>query len=310
MPTGYTATIDCGGGPQAYTGGPFPVTSPAVDGATLTCTITNTPQSTVRLLKNWGGRSSTATIFVDAEGQDPFDVSTLAFADGQSVSFDYPLSTPVTVGEVERPSGFRAFINCGTGPQDLRRYAGGPHSVVSPAVPNGVLTCTITNTRPVSVPGRLVIVKTARPRVVRAPARINFRMKVTNRGPGIVRNVRICDRVPNGLIVLRAPGARRVNGSLCWQVRVLRPRASRNYLVVARVVKTNAGTYVNVVTVSGTNSVNCQTPAFVARRQRAAGGLSRSRPRRRAPRSQARRAAPAVYGLGGGLGGTIARQPP
>ncbi len=187
------------------------------------------------------------------------------------------------------PSGYRAFINCGTGPQDLRRYSGGPYAVTSPAVPNGVLTCTLTNTRPVTVPGRLVIVKTARPRVVRAPARIAFRMKVTNRGPGIVRNVRVCDRVPNGLIVVRAPGARRVNGSLCWQIRVLRPRASRNYLVVARVVSTNAGTYVNVVTVSGTNSVNCLSPAFVTRRVRTQAGCHA---RARVVVLPARRAAP------------------
>ena len=43
VPAGYTATVACGSTPPvAYTGGAFPVTSPATDGATITCTITNT----------------------------------------------------------------------------------------------------------------------------------------------------------------------------------------------------------------------------------------------------------------------------
>jgi uncharacterized repeat protein (TIGR01451 family) len=42
VPKGYTATINCGGGAQVYHGGPFHVTSPAANGATLTCTIVNT----------------------------------------------------------------------------------------------------------------------------------------------------------------------------------------------------------------------------------------------------------------------------
>ena len=46
VPAGYTATVACGSTPPvAYTGGAFPVTSPATDGATITCTITNTAPS-------------------------------------------------------------------------------------------------------------------------------------------------------------------------------------------------------------------------------------------------------------------------
>ena len=57
VPAGYSATIDCGQGPQPYTGGAFPVTAPAGDGATLTCTVTNTQLfSTVRVVKQWIGR--------------------------------------------------------------------------------------------------------------------------------------------------------------------------------------------------------------------------------------------------------------
>ena len=112
--------------------------------------------TTVRLLKEWGGRSRSTTIFVDDAGRAPYDVSSVATADGQSVSFDYPPSTQVTIGEIAVPPGYVAVINCGTGPRDLRLYRGGPFTVTTPSTPGGVLTCTVTNVqqaRPARPPG-------------------------------------------------------------------------------------------------------------------------------------------------------------
>ena len=168
VPTGFRAQIDCGAGPQPYAGGPFAVTSPAAEGTTLTCTVINTPTTTVRVIKNWSGRPDSATIFVDRLGQAPLDTFGVATTDGQFVSHDYPPSTQVTLGEIVVPTGYVAFINCGNGPQDLRRYTGGPLSVTSPSTPGGVLTCTLTNARQPS-PGRLVIAKKASRNVLRAP---------------------------------------------------------------------------------------------------------------------------------------------
>ena len=99
----FTAAIDCGGGPHAYAGGPFPVASPAVDSATVACTITNTPVTTVRVLKEWGGAARSATIFVDDVGRAPLDVASVTTADRHSVSFDYPPSNQVTIGEIRVP---------------------------------------------------------------------------------------------------------------------------------------------------------------------------------------------------------------
>ena len=144
VPTGYTATIDCGEGPQPYTGGPFPVTAPADEGATLTCTITNKQQrSTVRVVKEWDGAPASATIFVDQNGVAPYDASTVATADGHNASFTYPVSTPVTVGEETVPTGYSATIACGEGlPQP---YTGGAFPVTAPAEDGATLTCTVTN---------------------------------------------------------------------------------------------------------------------------------------------------------------------
>ena len=145
VPAGYSATIDCGAGPQAYTGGPFAVTSPAQDGGILTCTITNTQQfSTVRVVKKWKGAPAATTIFVDQTGVAPFDASVVNPADGASASFDYQVATGATVGETAVPAGYSATIDCGAGSQ---AYAGGPFAVTSPAQNGGILTCTITNTQ-------------------------------------------------------------------------------------------------------------------------------------------------------------------
>ena len=90
------------------------MTAPAA-GTTLTCTITNTQLfSTVRVVKEWLGPASSATIFVDQNGTDPFDASRVATANGDSTSFDYPLSSGAFVGETAVPTNYTATIQCGT----------------------------------------------------------------------------------------------------------------------------------------------------------------------------------------------------
>ncbi len=146
VPAGYEAEIACGHTQprQPYTGGPFPVTSPAQHLGVLTCTVTNSQLfSTVQVVKQWIGTPASTTIFVDQDGAAPYDASTVATASGDSASFTYPVSTPVTVGETPVPAGYAATIDCGQGPQP---YTGGPFPVTSPADGDEVTTCTITNT--------------------------------------------------------------------------------------------------------------------------------------------------------------------
>ena len=283
VPAGFRAQIDCGAGPQAYGGGPFPVTSPAEEGATLTCTVTNTPQTTVRVIKQWGGTPSSATIFVDRTGQAPYDVSSLSRVDGDSVSFDYPPSTAVTLGEIEVPAGYVSLITCDPGGVlSINRYTGGPFTVTSPAAPGGVLTCTLVNARR-PAPARLVVTKTAKPKVVRKGHHVRFFIKVTNKGPGTARNVRVCDHLPPGLELVRAPGAKEVNGQLCWTIGKLDPGKSRRFVVVAKAVGDPGRVAVNVVEVSGLNVSNCPrlTTKISKRQHRACSARARVRIRAR-----------------------------
>ena len=276
VPPGFSATIDCGSGPQVYSGGPVAVTSPALDGGTLTCTITNSAPTTVRVVKSWAGPPASTTIFVDGSGQSPYDVSTLAEIDGESASFDYPVSTLVTLGEIAVPEGYVAFINCGTGPETLHRYTGGPFTVMTPSTPGAVLTCTVHNAKRLALRGRLVITKKANRKQIRGAGQVEFTLTVRNKGRGVARSVRVCDRLPAGMELVRAPGARRTNGQLCWEIAALQPGARKRFYVVVRVdAVTRRTVFLNTADVSGTNTITCQRPISSKRQRRVCNAAAR-----------------------------------
>ena len=93
-------------------------------------------------MKLWSGAPASATIFVDQNGVAPYDASTIATADGHNTSFTYPVSTPVTVGEVTVPAGYTATIACG---RDPRSPIPAARSRSPLRLPAATLTCTVTN---------------------------------------------------------------------------------------------------------------------------------------------------------------------
>ena len=125
VPAAYTphsATCVSGGTTIFTTDVPATVVSFTLQGLkvrdSVDCTVRNRlKRSTVRVVKNWVGTPASATIFVDATGAAPFDASSAAPVSGASASFDYPVSTGVTVGEVVVPAGYSATIDCGLGTQ-------------------------------------------------------------------------------------------------------------------------------------------------------------------------------------------------
>ena len=125
------------GAAQAYTGGPYAVTSPATDGGTITCTITNKQKtSTVRVVKDWVGATVTTTIFVDAGRRGAVRRLDRRNCDRRQPPFTYPISTPVTVGETPVPAGYAATIQCGTGARSRTRV----HRSRSPPPPSAAPT--------------------------------------------------------------------------------------------------------------------------------------------------------------------------
>ena len=245
--TGLTATQA-----QTITIAPGCATPPTTPTTPTPPTPTPTPptpapqQSTVQVVKTWVGTPSTTTIFVDANGQAPYDASVVANANGATTSFTYPVSTSVTVGETPVPTGYTATIDCGQGAQTYSA----PITVNAPATAGATLVCTIVNTanpapppppRPTPAPRPqrpvLVIEKVANKHVVRGGKTAQFTITVRARGQGTATNVQVCDVVPEGLVFVRAPGARFQNGQACWRIAQLSRRRTMTFRVTVRATR-------------------------------------------------------------------------
>jgi len=88
-----------------------------------------------------------------------------------------------------------------------------------------------------SVRPRLRLVKTG-PAKVRAGGRVVFHLKVTNLAATVALHVKVCDRLPAGLVFVGArPRAVLSAGSYCWAVGTLGPRASKALSLTARVLR-------------------------------------------------------------------------
>jgi len=207
------------------------------------------PKSTVQVVKTWVGPPSTTTIFVDANGQAPFDASVVANTNGATTSFSYPVSTSVVVGETTVPTGYTATIDCGQGAQTYSA----PITVNAPATAGATLVCTIVNTK---IP-TLVLRKVSNKHVVNVGARIQFTITLRARGTGKATNARVCDTLPPGLVFIRAPGATFSGGRACWRIASISAGQSRRYRVTVRASSVQRATVRrNVATVVAPNT-NC-----------------------------------------------------
>jgi len=238
------------------------------------------PKSTVQVVKTWVGAPSTTTIFVDANGQAPYDASIVADTSGATTSFSYPLSTPVVVGETAVPTGYTATIDCGQGAQPYSA----PITVNAPATAGATLVCRIVNTKNPT----LVLRKVSNKHVVKGGATIRFTITLRALGTGRATNARVCDRLPPGLVFVRAPGATFSGGRACWRIASISAGQSRSYHVTVRAnavrratVRTNVATVVAPGTncTAGRASARCRATARVLVRPHARGVKAVKAPR-------------------------------
>jgi choice-of-anchor A domain-containing protein/uncharacterized repeat protein (TIGR01451 family) len=90
--------------------------------------------------------------------------------------------------------------------------------------------------------------------VVRARAgdRVRFRLRVTNLRFTLLRDVRVCDIVPAGLVLIRGTGSPTLrNGRLCWSPTTV--SAQRQAFVTMRVTRRAAGLITNTASVTSAN---------------------------------------------------------
>jgi hypothetical protein len=62
-----------------------------------------------------------------------------------------------------------------------------------------------------------------------------YKITVRNTGGKAARNVRVCDKLPDGQEVLRAPGANVNEGRVCWKLERLAAGAKRSFEITTQV---------------------------------------------------------------------------
>jgi uncharacterized repeat protein (TIGR01451 family) len=102
---------------------------------------------------------------------------------------------------------------------------------------------------------RITLSKSVNARAAEMGDRLTYTLRLRNRGPGTARNVRLCDRLPRGLLLRRAPGGRRAGRrTACWTIRRLARARRVSRRLVVRVTSSVRPRLRNVATVriSGT----------------------------------------------------------
>lgn len=125
---------------------------------------------------------------------------------------------------------------------------------------------------------RLAVSKTADKRIVTAGGRVTYTIRVRNSGSGTARAVRVCDRLPAGMVALHAkPGGKVAKGRHCWTAKRIAAGQRKRYRLAVRVLPGASGRKVNTATVtgSGVRGVSRAAPSVrVLPRQAAGGGVT------------------------------------
>lgn len=107
--------------------------------------------------------------------------------------------------------------------------------------------------RVIPAPKALRLVKTVNHHVVSAGQKLTYHLKVTNPNSIALKHVRVCDRLPLGLVYLSAqPKAKLANGSQCWTYKSLGAHKSKTITLHARALKGVSGRKTNHATATAT----------------------------------------------------------
>ncbi len=99
----------------------------------------------------------------------------------------------------------------------------------------------------------LVLVKTVNHHVVRAGEQLTYHLKLTNPTAVALKHVRVCDRLPAGLVYVTAhPKAKLSHGSRCWTYTALGAHKSRTITLIARTLHSAHGSLTNHATATAT----------------------------------------------------------
>jgi len=124
-------------------------------------------------------------------------------------------------------------------------------TVTNTVPPPGVTPTEPSVSPPPDVPGatapELDPDKTVRRALVNGGASVRYRIDVRNRGSAPAEDVEVCDRLPQEMTLVSAPGSRLRDGQVCWHVDELAPLAHEAFILTARADPRASGGTVNLV---------------------------------------------------------------
>ncbi|WP_210490971.1 DUF11 domain-containing protein [Patulibacter sp. SYSU D01012] len=105
----------------------------------------------------------------------------------------------------------------------------------------------------------LVLSKRANRAAVAAGGTVTYTIRVRNPSRRAVRDVRVCDTLPSGLVHVRSQApATLSNGRRCWTVRSLGAGRSVSFTLTARALRGTSGKRTNVVTATSPNALTAR----------------------------------------------------
>lgn len=111
---------------------------------------------------------------------------------------------------------------------------------------------------------RLAIAKRAGTKTARPGEVVDYRIRVRNRGRKAARRVRVCDRLPSGLRLMKARGAKSNAKRACWTLKRLGAGKKRTFRVTAKVkTSTDSGRVRNRASVNARNARRARDKAGV-----------------------------------------------
>lgn len=196
---------------------------------------------TVRVADSLAGHTVTNTATASSDIPDPVaangtDEATL------DVGTPTPAPNPPTTPTAPAPEQSEA-------PSEAPPSPSGPPPVTGPSGPGA--------TPPTGgrAQAKLRVRKSADRTRVRAGGLVRYRIRVRNVGAAAARRVRVCDRPPAGLVLVRFAGAKLRNGQACWTLSELAAGSARTVRIVARTTNTpRAQRVTNRVVVSARNA--------------------------------------------------------
>lgn len=115
-----------------------------------------------------------------------------------------------------------------------------------PKTDNNISGVSTTVTKPT-----LGLTKVASRKTVRAGSTVTYTLRVSNPSTAPVKNVKVCDNLPSGLVYVSSKSRAKLSkGLYCWTVKSLGARKSKTFTLTARALRGTSGTKTNRATAS------------------------------------------------------------